>query len=268
MTRKTNSEIKILGVWDKNIPLFMDKLHPQKKYDYFTCMKHNISNPKILGVIFHRICGDYESNVQSQFTEKFKLLKKWLFLSDRTDKLPSGAYLAMWKAWKLYQEVGYGKILASEYYYKASLDELYPESEYMFVSSKAVTEPIYYLYKPNKIEAQNESIDENQMDIEDEYDQYGGYIMPEIQTVADSYIQTSKMFEYLNRNFMVIPCDYCRRNLSPDTLCISLSCNHFVHKTCCQDYQCLKCEDEKLYRFLMSTTTTSDDVSENGDNIL
>lgn len=260
MTRKASLEIQIPGVWHKNIPSFMEKLNPQNKYDYFMALRHNITNSKILGVLFHRICGNYNHTTQSIFTEKFKLLKKWLFLSDRTDKLPSGAYLAMWKAWKLYQDAGEGKISACESKYKSYIEELYPENQYMFVSNKVVTEPIYYLYKPQKKQEDMEIDEEDQ-----QYDEYGNPLIPPPCMAVDSYIQTSKMFEYLYRNYLSVPCDYCGHNLDMTTICLSLQCNHFVHNTCCENYQCLKCESEKW-----RTTTTAWEyiASENEDNTL
>lgn len=263
MTRKATLEIQIPGMWDKNIPSFMEKLNPQKKYDYFMALRHNIANSKILGVLFHRICGDYDDSTPSLFTEKFKLLKKWLFLSDRTDKLPNGAYLAMWKAWKLYQEAGEGKISTCESYYRSSLEELYPEHQYMFVSSRAVTEPIYYLYKPQKHE--DMEIDNEEEEEQPQYDEYGNPLIPPPCMVADSYIQTSKVFEYLNRHYLTVPCDYCGYNLDLGTICVSVPCNHFVHKTCCENYQCLKCDSEK-WRTMTTTTAWEHVVSENEDN--
>jgi hypothetical protein len=264
MTRRATLDIQIPGVWDKNIPSFMETLIPQKKYDYFTALRHNISNPKILGVIFHRICGDYIVSTPSLFTEKFKLLKKWLFLSDRTDKLPTGAYLAMWKAWKLYQDAGEGKILDCQSHYRASLEELYPENQYMFVSSKVVTEPIYYLYKPQKPE--DMEIDDDEEEQQPEFDEYGNPMIPPPCLVADSYIQTSKMFEYIYRHYLSVPCDYCGHNLELGTISLSVTCNHFVHKTCCENYQCLKCDSEKWRTTF--TAWEEHTVSENEDNTL
>lgn len=266
MTRKATVEIQIPGVWDKNIPSFMEKLIPQKKYDYFTALRHNIANAKILGMLFHRICGDYDVSTPSLFTEKFKLLKKWLFLSDRTDKLPNGAYLAMWKAWKLYQDAGEGRIPDCHSDYRASLEELYPESQYMFVSRTVVTEPIYYLYKPQKPEDMEIDNDEEEVP---QYDEYGNLLIPPPCLVADSYIQTSKVFEYLHRHYLSIPCDYCGHNLSMEKFCVSLPCKHFVHITCCENYKCLKCEDERLSPSNWYTTAWEEHiVSENEDNTL
>lgn len=264
MTRKTITEIQTLGTWDKNIPMFMDDLQPQNKYDYFMALKHNLSNNKVLPVLFHRICGDYDSSTPVVFTEKFKLLKNWLFLTDRTDKLPAGAYLVMWKAWKTYQEAGFRQIQSSEDTYRCSLEDLFPVQYHMYISNRPMTQPLYYMYNKSstmKIEdrASNETIDE--------------YGIPAPVLGRHSYIQTWKVFEYINRHYSLMSCDYCGHKLTVETLCVSLECDHFVHNSCCEDYQCLQCQHQKLYPpwYLCSTSSPSStamelDYSENEDN--
>jgi hypothetical protein len=245
MTKKSTIEIQVSGTWSKNIPMFMDDLYPQIKYDTFMALKHNLSHNKVLPVIFHRICGDYDTTTPVVFTEKFKLLKKWLFLTDRTDKLPSGAYLVMWKAWKTYQEAGYHKIPSCEDIYESSLEDLFPKEYHMYISSRPLTQPLYYMY--NKGDTSRMIVDnKDRQEKEPEFDEYGNPRIPAPILIQDTYIQTSKLFEYMNRHYTVMPCDYCGHNLTIQSLCVSLSCTHFVHHTCTENYQCLKCESDKV----------------------
>ena len=228
MSRKIINSLMVTGVWDKNIPEFMETLKPQLKYDYFHAFKFNLPNCKVLSVLFHRLCGDYDNDAP----EKFKELKRWLFLTDRTDKLPPGAYLTMWKPWKIYQDSMGQKIKDCEDYYDNSIDELYPEDQFRYVSLRKINEPLYYLYKPQQI------INDDVEMKEQEYDDFGNPIIPEPYYNKDSNIQTSKVFEYIFRNYMGMPCEWCRNELTLDSIAVHLECSHFVHQRCLEEYTC------------------------------
>ena len=47
-------------------------------------LKHNMSNVKIIAVLIHRLCGNYDEGHKANFTDKFKQLKQWLFGTYRT----------------------------------------------------------------------------------------------------------------------------------------------------------------------------------------
>lgn len=245
MTKRNNDNIiSVPGIWNKNVPVFMEDFHHQKKYDCFMALKHNLNNTKTLAVLFHRLCGSFDKSTPVTFTEKFKLIKVWLFLTDRTDKLPNKAYVALWKAWKLYTDTGFSRVVNADTLYNQHWDDFYPSSEYMYVSNKPMTEPLYFMYKPQRYRNDDDSDD---VEFHDEYDRFGNPIIPDTVIYEDSYIQTSKVFEYLNRHFFNIPCDYCGNHLNMDNLCLSLTCKHMVHTTCCENYSCLQCESENLY---------------------
>jgi len=264
MTRKT-TEIQVLGTWDKNVPMFMEDLYPQKKYDYFMALKHNLSQNRVLPVLFHRICGNYDTTTPVVFTEKFKLLKKWLFLTDRTDKLPPGAYLVMWKAWKTYQEAGSRRIASCDEIYDTSIESLFPAEYHMYISSRPLQQPLYYMYNKASRRIEDTAGEDDANSHEIEFDEFGNPRIPAPILLQDTYIQTLKVFEYINRHYLSMPCDYCSHNLTMETICLSLSCNHFVHHTCCENYQCLKCESDKLYpSFMMSRAMELDSLD--GDN--
>lgn len=224
--------LTISGTWDKNIPTFLEHLTPQKKYDCFTALRYNVMNFKVLSVLFHRLCGNYDSDAP----EKFKELKRWLFLTDRTDKLPPGAYLTLWKPWKMYQDTGTNKIKDCEDYYDICVEELYPEDQYMYVSTNKIIDPIYYLHKPHQV------INGDVEMKEQEYDAFGNPIIPEPYLNKDSHIQTSKVFEYIFRNYLKMPCEWCGMELSLNTMAVHLECSHFVHRHCLEDYECQACK--------------------------
>jgi hypothetical protein len=223
-----------------NVPTFLSKESPQYKYDYFMALKHNISVTKLLAVLIHRLCGNYDERFKSSFTDKFKQLKQWLFRSYRTEDIPQVAYTTLWKSWTIYRDTQEKKIATMEKYYDIQIDDLYPEEERMYVSLTPITQPVYYLYKPEKIVMEANHV-QNQEPV-DLLDIYGNPIIPE--PVRNEMISLRTIFEYGFRNYCspMLRCECCRGELFVQTIAMNLRCTHVVHTTCLESYTCPLCE--------------------------
>lgn len=227
-----------------NVPTLLSNESPQYKFDYFMALKHNISKTKLLAVLIHRLCGNYDDRLKSSFTDKFKQLKLWLFRSYRTEDIPQVAYTSLWKSWTLYKETQEKKINTVEQYYDVHIADLYPEDERMYVSLTPVSQPVYYLYKPEKIVV--EDVQEKKKN-DDQVDIYGNPIIPE--AISNDRIPLQSLFEYMDRNYCgslaIVPCEYCRQSLRPETIALNLTCTHLVHRTCLSSYyMCPVCDCE------------------------
>lgn len=223
-----------------NVPTFLDKESPQYKYDYFMALKHNISNTKVMAVLIHRLCGNYNDKSKAYFTDKFKQLKQWLFRSYRTEDIPQVAYTSLWKSWTIYKDTQAKKISAFETFYDAQILDLFPEEDRMYVSLTPISQPVYYLYKPEKVVA--EVIPEKKIEDQPQaYDHYGNLIIP--QAIPNDTIPIRSMFEYMFRNYTgQMKCECCRHPLQPETVALHLNCTHLVHRTCLDHYFCPLCE--------------------------
>lgn len=252
--QKKATPITFKGKWDINIPSFMSSKSGQEKYDLFMAIKHNINNSNIVANLFHRFLGDYQERNRVYFTDVFKQLKQWLFGSYRTEHITQLAYLSINKGFNAYKTFTANK----DALYKEDLALLYPEEYYMCVTTRPIEETVYYTYKPRRIYIQNNKKDAFQ-DItttfqplsgivqeqqEEEDDDDDGIGIPKPKSMINSNIQTIKMFEYMNRNFLVIPCDYCHRDLDINTLGYT-SCTHMCHRSCLRHgHNCFCCEME------------------------
>ena len=227
-----------------NVPTFLSKESPQLKFDYFMALKHNVSSTKLLAVLIHRLCGNYDDRLKSSFTDKFKQLKQWLFRSYRTEDISSIAYTTLWKSWTIFKDTLDKKILTFEKYYDVHVSDLYPEEERMYVSLTPVSQPVYYLYKPEKMII--EDVPETKNEDQQMLDIYGNPIIPE--AIANDMISLRSIFDYMDRNFCGsiarLPCEYCRQALQPETVALNLRCTHFVHRTCLSYYTCPVCDCE------------------------
>lgn len=204
----------------------------QITYDCFTALKHNITDIKLTAVLFHRICGNYDEERKAMFTDMFKQLKQWLFGTYRTAAIPQNTYITVWKAWKMFQSAKETKIVSYERFYKKPLSELYPNEEYMYVSSTPITEPVYYLYKPEK-KSILETKNDDEMVIEKDDDQ-----IPSPSTMETAVLPVQNFFDYMFRNFncdIKFGCEWCRTELTPCSVDVTLKCTHFVHRNCLED---------------------------------
>lgn len=253
MFRKTLATSEyVTGKWDANVPVFMSSRSGQEKFDFFMAMKYNITNSKLAANLLHRFLGDYQEKNKVYFTDVFKQLKQWLFGTYRTEQISQLAYLAINKGFNTYKQLTRDMIIADKLY-NQDIALMYPEEEYMCVSTQRIEVPIYFTHKPRQIFLENKNMMEDvtsafykaktqeEKDIDDDGE------IPKAKTLLDSNIQTLKMFEYMNRNFVTIPCDYCRRNLTIHTLGHT-TCSHMCHKGCLgHGYQCYCCEMESSY---------------------
>jgi hypothetical protein len=225
-----------------NVPTFFAKESPQDKYDYFMALKHNISNTKVMAVLLHRLCGNYNDRLKSSFTDKFKQLKQWLFRSYRTEDIPQVAYTTLWKSWTIFKETQEKRIATVEKYYDLAIMDLYPDEERMYVSATPISQPVYYLYKPEKITVEDVHKQEDMSP--PVMDTNGNPIIP--NAVANDMIPLQSIFDYMFRNYCggiaSLPCECCRQPLSPDSLALSLQCSHLVHRSCLEYYSCPLCE--------------------------
>jgi hypothetical protein len=260
--QKRSTPITFKGKWDVNIPSFLSSKSGQEKYDLFMAIKHNINNSNIMANLFHRFLGDYQERNRVYFTDVFKQLKQWLFGSYRTEHITQLAYLSINKGFNAYKTFTASK----DTLYKEDLALFYPEEFYMCVTTRQIEEPVYYTYKPRRIylqnhkngfqdittsfqptvvtgEKENENNNNNNYNEDDDDDDIG---IPKPKSMVTSHIQTVKMFEYMNRNFMVFPCDYCHRDLDINTLGYT-TCTHMCHRSCLgHGYKCFCCESEMV----------------------
>lgn len=229
----------------------MSKKTPQEIYDYFMSFKYNISNEKVLAVLLHRLCGTYVSRSKAYFTDMFRQLKQWLFGTYRTEGIPQLAYTNLWKSWSLYKTTESGdRILSGMQYYKKQIMELYPESEYLYISEKPIeTKPIYYVMKPELVSTPTFESDKA---IVINSQPLGLHGIPE-PVLESCDIKKSELFSYLDRQYLSMRCESCNEMLSSDTLKVVPECNHFIHRSCftSNGYSCPCCENLRLYKYGM-----------------
>ena len=202
-------------------------------------LKHNMSNVKIIAVLIHRLCGNYDEGHKANFTDKFKQLKQWLFGTYRTESIPQLAYVSLWKSWNNFKETQSEKKLSScESYYEMPIMDLYPEIDRMYVSLKPIERPIYYLYKPNAQQQQQQQHSECFSEVvQPPSDFYG---IPKPVPVNNGFLPINSVFEYMNRNsssnnYISFPCEHCGDQLHTDTVSGALECSHFVHHGCLKE---------------------------------
>lgn len=244
MSKKYLASIK--GTWDKNIPTFISSKSPQQIFDVFMALKYNINDAKIVSYLLHRFLGDYREKFKGYYSDVFKQLKQWLFGSYRTEHISQLSYLAINKGYNTYKDLKASLIKDKKY--KTDIALLYPEEEYVCVTTEKIEEPLFFIYKPRKIfkEVNNklENITKVFYSTNKEEDQADTNGIPFPKTVANSNIQTLKMFEYMNRNFFKFPCEYCREHLTVETMAIT-NCSHLCHKSCLKDgLYCYCCENQ------------------------
>ena len=214
----------------------------QVSYDTFMALKHNITDTKMSAVLFHRICGNFDEARKAYFTDAFKQLKQWLFGTYRTASIPSNTYITTWKAWTLFQKTKNSRLVTYEKYYDQPLTDFYPEEDYMYVSSKPITEPVYYMCKPTKkiLQAQ-----EDKMEIVEAVVEKDVNGIPYPASRETSFVPVKNFFEYMFRNFNCdnLGCEWCRNQLSPASLEVTLECSHFIHRTCVEaSHTCPVCK--------------------------
>jgi len=264
MNKKANT---FKGQWDENIPAFIASKSGQDKFDLFMSLKHNINTLKICAILLHRFLGDYHERNRIYFSDVFKQLKQWLFGSYRTEHISALAYLALNKGFNMYKTLNSDTVFKDKLY-KQELALFYPEGEYMCITTQTIDNPIYFTYKPRqiflgnnrtqlqditstfyKIEEENENEQQHRREEEEEENN----TIPSPKLIKDSIIQTVKLFEYMDRNFVKFPCDYCRNNLTMNDLGFT-SCSHLCHKSCLGNgYNCYCCEMDNLKKSIIGS---------------
>ena len=201
--------------------------------------KHNITDIKMSAVLFHRICGNFDEAKKSYFTDAFKQIKQWLFRTYRTADIPQTTYITVWKAWTMFQKTKNSRIVTYEKFYDKPLTDLFPEKDYMFVSSKPITEPVYYMCKPEKKNLPPIQ-EEERVDEVIGKDEFG---IPFPVSRETSALSVSKICDFMFRNCNNFPCEWCRTELYADTLEVNLECSHFIHRTCVEaNHTCPVCK--------------------------
>ena len=227
----------------------MSKESPQNKYDYFMAIKHNISNVKITAVLIHRLFGDYDESTKAKFTDMFKQLKQWLFGTYRTESIPQLAYVTLWKSKTIFQEetTENKRIAGCKTYYDAEVMDLYPDIDYMYVSLTPIDQPVYYLCKPQKIEAEDV---EQVMTSHSSHERptlfvNGHYAIPDPVPINNGFISLQSVADYMyrmNGQRISFPCESCGGQLCHTKIAGNLQCTHFVHYNCLnRDFSCPLC---------------------------